>query len=200
MITFECYNNVRAIHFPPRQTCDFMTAKCRKHCGYKANAFEYNVFKSFKDIDAQYLIDMIAAELQITKCNILTWFATGDCPKVMTEKISIIMTALEASGFIQCGFTRNRVLWDFSQWLPNARLGLTVEDEATAIKLSEEGLISLPDYDSWSITLFQKRKAMYNCGGGFGTTCGEAFVIPKAEEVYPEDCGQCYTAKRGCFF
>jgi hypothetical protein len=176
-----------------------MTAKCKKHCSYKVNAFETKVFDCFGVWGKQELADTIKSELQTTGCDILTWFATGDCPEAMTGKITVIMALIEEAGFIQCGFTRNRKLWKWSQNLPNTRLGLTVESKVKAIKLSEEGLISLPDYDSWTITLFQRGKAKYNCGGGFGATCGEAFVIPMAEEVYPEDCGQCYTAKRGCF-
>ncbi len=199
MITFECYNNVRAVHLPPRETCDFMTKKCKAHCGYRVNRFEEDVFEELKIESASNIKLKIRDELREYKCKMLSWFATGDCPEDMTDKITTIIDWLAEEGFIQCGFTRNKRLWENLLPLNNVTLGLTVEDHNKAKRMSDRGLISVPDYDSWTVTLYKEGSSIYNCGGGFGTTCGEGFVITKASEVYPEDCGQCYDNSRGCF-
>lgn len=192
MITFDCYDNVRAIYF----RCDFVTKKCRANCGYKVNKFEEDVFK----IESASNIKLrIRDELRKYDCKILHWFATGDCPEDMTGKITSIMDWLSEEGFVQCGFTRNKKLWENVSPLRNIQLALTTESHKKAEKLSEDGLTSVPDYDSYTIRLYKKGKPIYSCGALFGTMCGENFVITQTSEVYPEDCGQCYDNDRGCF-
>jgi hypothetical protein len=176
-----------------------MTRKCKVHCGFKVNQFEIDALASLNRFRHEVLVKRIGAELKKENCNILTWFAVGDCPESLTGKITSVMAGLSLNGVVQCGFTRNETLWKHSHFFDNVTLGLTVENEKRAIELSEEGLVSVPDYSSWTITLYKKMKPIYNCGGGFGTTCGENFVITKAEEIHPEDCGKCYEGKRGCF-
>lgn len=205
-ITFDCYENVRAVHFPPGLpedggSCEFTTKRCREECNYKINSFEKQVFA---DMTHEREIDLkvkIRYELDRFNCRILSWFATGDCPKSMTDKITSIMDWLSEEGYIQCGFTRNQQLWANILTMNNVRLGLTVEDHEKAEKLSKRGLVSVPNYDEWTTDIYVKGSRIFNCGGGFGTTCGEGYVIEDApiEKVYSEDCGHCYKGNRGCF-
>ncbi len=206
MITFDCYNNVRAIHLPPGAaniggSCDFMTKACKENCGYRINRLELDVYRNFMNMSPLTLALGIRKELNHYDCRILTWFATGDCPEMLTDKIAFIIDWLAEEGFVQCGFTRNTVLWERLLPLANVTLGLTVEDHKEAEIVSEKGLVAVPDYASWTVTLYKKAKAYFNCGGGWGISCGANFVTinASAEEIYPEDCGQCYDNKRGCF-
>ncbi len=206
-ITFDCYNNVRAIHFPPGEinsggSCDFTTKACRKHCGYKINQFELETYRTFMSMSPLSIALEIRDELQRYDCRMLSWFATGDCPEILTDKIAFIFDFLQEEGFIQCGFTRNQVLWERLLPLADIALGLTVENHRAAVLLSAKGLVAVPDYASWTVTLYKKAKAFFNCGGGYGIGgCGANFVTINAstEEIYPEDCGLCHANKRGCF-
>jgi hypothetical protein len=204
VVTFECYTNVRAIYLPPGRSldggsCDFMTEECALNCGYKKNKLEELNLEVFRECSPLQLGLEIRKELKEYDCKILSWFATGDCPYDLTDKVYSIMDWLADEGFIQCGFTRNVELWERLLPLKDITLGLTVEDEEWAKRISKKGLVSVPDYNTWTVTLYKDTKPYFNCGGGFGTTCGENFVITKAEEIYPEDCGKCYERKRGCF-
>ncbi len=199
MITIGCHENVRAIHLPPGATnsggsCDYMTKACKEYCVCQINQYELDVYNTLINVDAKEIAIRIRTEMIDTDCNILSWFATGDCPETLTGKISNIIYMLSKEGCIQCGFTRNSVLWERLLPLANTKIALTVEDPVEALSMSRLGMVGMPYYKQGVVEIMSRKRRRL-------TFCGENFVVIKGEkeEVYPEDCGNCHKERIGCF-
>ncbi len=176
-----------------------MTKKCQVHCALKPNRIQKETCDYIKNHEATVSTLKIEKELRETECDMLTWFSAGDCPKSMTEKVASIMKGLSTAGITQCGFTRNKKLWIKSQEMNNIKLCLTVENKERARKLCKDGLVSVPNYQEWTVSIYHRKERIAGCGGGF--TCGGDYVITEADsrEIFPEDCGLCNQFSRGCF-
>lgn len=202
MVEKIVYQSTRAgsINFPPRKTCEFATEKCLKECILQSNSFEEATFRYFIGHSSEHIAKQIAEELNRYSYQVLSWFPeAGDCPIELTEKILKAMEILSKENYIQCGFTRNSLLWSQSHIIPNTRLALSVENEKEAYNKSADGLVSLPDYKTWQVKLLYHATDLCLCGNGFIIPlCGMGFVQTE-EESTEEDCGLCYEKKVGCF-
>ncbi len=194
------YSRDFAVYFPPGKlkdggSCEFMTPKCEKSCGLMANSYEKRVFFAFRNHTVKLLSSEILKQLNDEGHNQFHWFAAGDCPKILTDKILQVINILADKGIIQNGFTRNIKLWKACLKIKNTRIALTVESRRNAKQMSAHGLVSLPDYKSEYTYIYIQGSKVTMCGGGI--TCGSGFV--EDDEVYPEDCTLCCEDSRGCF-
>ena len=74
--------------------------------------------KRGKKTKREYLVKRMVqmlTELEELGMEHFHWFASGDCMKKDEEQIKKIMFRLNQMQFIQCGFTRNRDLWEWSR-------------------------------------------------------------------------------------
>ena len=118
------FANVMGIFFPVGRlkdngTCEFATNECLKNCiaiknkkeciGYTSKE---NIYQFFQNENVTNICIQLCLELDRNNCNIIAWFASGDCPSYMTDKIVKIIEKLQERKIVQCGFTRNINLWE----------------------------------------------------------------------------------------
>lgn len=191
------------ISFPSHQgehgTCDFMTRVCARECVSPTNKIEIQSYKYFVDHNSKEIADRIHKEMSKIKAKSLSWFCeSGDCPAIMTDKISAIMQDLSYTYVQQNGFTRNKKLWEKANDIQNCNVCLTIEDKTLAIELSNEGLTACPDYDIRRVSIYH-RGATFVCGYGWvETLCGSGWAECE-EEVQEEDCSLCCENSFGCY-
>jgi len=192
-----------AIFFPPglperKGSCAFASMRCLVNClTYLIhNSVTDYTFKQFKECNVEKIVSIIVKELKSKKPKLLEWFCWGDCPPDMTEKILVIMNMLSKKGVIQCGFTRNKKLWEAALGIKNIRLGYTSEDiEEIDDSLAKKGLVAFPVYDSGETLLFYKTHKERHYA-----SCGASFVEEIVTKIsYEAECSECYKNKRGCF-
>lgn len=185
-------------------TCDFSTRKCRRNCPsyLKTNKLEKYTFNFFATEPSKIIAERITKELEDNYgINLLQWFSWGDCPVDKTVKITKIMRILSKNKIIQCGFTRNKKLWDKALSIENINLGLTMEqeeyDELIIDRINRykiaNGLVGVPHYDTGKVELFWGFDKRYRggCSGGWYTSPNG--VTREA------DCAKCYKERVGCF-
>lgn len=199
-ITIES-GRASAIYFPAGKiedggSCDFQTVQCAKECHIKPNPLSMGSLKRFQELNVSDICNQITKEMKKDNIEVLSWFEAGDCPKLLTSKISQVMGALPEN-IIQHGFTRNKVLWDIMLDLKRVRLAYSCEDMEYAKRMSEYGLVGYPHYDSERVEILWKEKSMSMCGGG-GISCYDGFSTDD-DEIFPDDCHLCYENNRGCF-
>ncbi len=193
-------------------SCEFSTRVCRKRCPTDLHStdIEKQVFEFFKQNGATVIADKILDELLDRNSLFLSWFSTGDCPAKMTEKISWIIHKLQSERVVQCGFTRNRALWDKITSLVNVEMGLTVGSLRIATKLCEKGLVAIPDYTTGWVKLYKgtmevitgtKREPHHvsGCGGGSYMQTVNAYQDKPILVTHEADCQLCWKKERGCF-
>ncbi len=197
---------VGAIYFPVGKlkkggTCQFATARCIKACGLETNKAVDDVYKFFQSKPVGIICEQILKDLYYFPRKVLYWFASGDCPSKLEDKIILIMKALLTQGISQNGFTRNKSLWEKALKLNKIRLALTIESKEEALKIKTKGLIAVPNWACWKADIYEwvkKEKKTYHHGG-----CGGGWYTYKTKEgrekVSVEDCGICHDKKIGCF-
>lgn len=186
---------------PPDGSCEFMTEKCQQECAnWGVNfPFEHTAFKMFKNLSADLLADMLRKEMSNSRLKVLSWFTeSGDCLLKLLPKTIVVMKSISGSGIIQNGFTRNPDLWKQANEIKNVRFALTDEEYAPdrGIKHKETGIIAVPNYKEERIKLYVE-DTVWLCGFAVGT-CGMGRVLAD-NYTTEEDCGVCYSLKRGCF-
>lgn len=183
---------------PPWGTCEFANKRCLKECGAFKNATPETTVgykpkrKAFEFITEKPLFTICAKmleELKGMKSKILYWFGSGDCMRVYGKRISDIMEHLSLEGIVQCGFTRNKKLWERTQKIGNVRLALTVEIKKVS-EIKSSGLIAVPNFASGEVALFWNGVSYGYCGSTRYTL---------NEIKYEANCQLCYGNKRGCF-
>lgn len=191
-----------AIYFPPglperKGSCAFASMRCLVNCltYLTHNSVTDYTFKKFQESSVQKIVSTIIKELEYKDPKLLEWFCWGDCPPDMTEKILVIMGMLSKEGVIQCGFTRNKKLWDVALNIKNVRFAYTTEDVEEIDDLAKDGLVAYPHYDTGETLLFYKTtKERHH------VSCGGSFVVEQATKIsYEAECSECYKKKRGCF-
>ncbi len=191
-----------AIYFPPglperKGSCAFASMRCLVNClSYLThNSVTDYTFKQFQESRVQKIVSTIIKEIGNKKPQLLEWFCWGDCPPNMTEKVVLIMELLSKKHVIQCGFTRNRKLWEAALKIKNVRLGYTTEEIDDIDDLAKKGLVAYPIYDTGTTQIYYKtRKERHSFG------CGGTFVEETATNIsYEAECSECYKNKRGCF-
>lgn len=191
-----------AIYFPPglperKGSCAFASMRCLVNClSYLThNSVTDYTFKQFQEKGVEHIVSTVLQELESKEPKLLEWFCWGDCPPDMTEKVVSIMKSLSEKQIIQCGFTRNRKLWDEALKVKNIRLGYTTEDLDEIDELVKKGLVAYPNYDTGQTQLHYKthrKRHFVSCGGDFIT-------VHATEISYEAECSECYKNKRGCF-
>jgi hypothetical protein len=209
---------VPSIFFPAGElskggTCEFATPTCLERCpsDVTPNALEKWVYNQFIDRRADELAQSIFMELLDRNKLFLQWFPWGDCPSEMTEKISWIIHQLDNNKVTQCGFTRNKKLWDKIKH--TITMGLTVEDKDKVVDYACSGLVGWPDYETGKVHLYRyttseivgsvKKKGKYlgGCGGVWHENheYEESIWEDKPKHVFEASCDLCAKHKRGCF-
>jgi len=137
-------------------SCQFATAKCLKNCSEQFNRQEWFriTYKYFKDNDSLAIYRQLVRELKEKKFKLLQWFDSGDCPTNLTHKIFGIMSELSKDGYVQCGFTRNKPLWEKANTLSRMRMGFTVENESD---IKKNGLYGIPNYKTYYTQIVIRR-------------------------------------------
>lgn len=209
---------VPSIFFPAGEpakggTCEFSTPICLKRCPSDTtpNALEKWIYEQFQTMRADELASAILMELLDRNELFLQWFAWGDCPSAMTEKIAWIITKLKEGEVTQCGFTRNIALWTKTRNI--IHMGLTVEDEDKVVDYCQRGLVGRPDYETGKV-YFYRRATRVKVGstkkrGAYIGGCGGVWMEdyeyeePKYEaqpnQIFEANCVMCSKRKRGCF-
>ncbi len=206
---------VPSIFFPPGKprkggTCEFSTRKCRSRCpsDCQSTNVERGVLKLFKETPASELVVRLYDELLDGGKLFLQWFAWGDCPRSMTEKIVFLMLELKKKGVVQCGFTRNRPLWN--KVCGAIRLALTVEKMSQVEALCAVGVVAVPNYKTGCVSIYRslhtktahKLKHPYStgeCGGGWVTWGETSCTDAPVEALFEQNCILCHKNQRGCF-
>lgn len=191
-----------AIFFPPglperKGSCAFASMRCLVNCltYLTHNSITDYTFKQFKESRVEKIVSTIVQELKGKTPKLLEWFCWGDCPPDMTEKVVAIMKSLSEKQIIQCGFTRNKKLWDAVLKIKNIRFAYTTEEIDDIDELAKKGLVAYPHYDTGKTLLFYKtNKEKHH------TSCGGSFMVEEATKIsYEAECSECYKNKRGCF-
>ena len=95
------FANAMGVFFPTGDvmdggTCDFATETCKKECCAKREGAATVIDRKQKELILKFFVEnsvdeiviKIISELQTKKNSfILSWFASGDCPKLLTDKI-----------------------------------------------------------------------------------------------------------------
>lgn len=217
------FANVMGIFFPIGKlenggTCEFATEKCLKECCAKrggkdivSNSVKKEVYKFFLDNNVKVIASHIEQEMEENNCTILSWFASGDCPSFMTDKIASIINSLN---FIQTGISRNHALINKIPVKDDLRFLLTKEktpkDYNNNLDYMENYnqpntkiIYAVPNYKLITFDIFYFKDTLKRftdgCGGGYYT---EHFITKKKSENnhYLEmNCKKCYENKTGCF-
>jgi hypothetical protein len=183
-------------------TCQFASKKCLGWCLCQTNpnVIEKEVYKYFKDNTARDVAEKILMELIDRNKLFLQWFAWGDCPKKLTHKVAWIIKELHNEKVTQCGFTRNRELWErvveIDDNSDNLVFAYTVENIKDVREHCEWGLVAYPNYDEGKTYLY------YGIGTGElkgGSCSGYWYEHPNELRPYEASCDECAKAMRGCF-
>jgi hypothetical protein len=221
------FAHVMGIFFPVGDlkdggTCEFSTDVCKEKCcaiSHKkigANKkFKEGSLKYFKDNDADTIASQIHKELNESSSVILkpkflvSWFASGDCPSYLIDKIHQIILNIRNRGIIQNGMTRNKDLWNKIKDFEDGRFLLTKEKTSSNLtvedfKDDEEGLYSIPNYDSGTIDIVKyvnhTIRISRGCGGGYYTDHIIKNQYIKSKEKYLDlNCRKCFEKRIGCF-
>jgi len=203
-------------------SCEFSSVKCRKECIAFKNIGKNTKIIPYKDKKEVYdffcresvstIVRKLLSELEENSDNILSWFASGDCPSFLTKKISQVMMRLLKLDVIQCGFTRNIELYnrlyrkkeilyggDTFSFISDLRVVLTVENKENIKEIgtgveNEKILIAIPNYKNGKSEIFIHQfdfDPQYCCYSNNEST------TLVSEENY--NCKECYEKKIGCF-
>jgi len=205
------YAKVMGLFFPVGKlrdggSCEFITEKCCVECfacsldtdmGIESE-LKKQIYEYFAKTSPSRVVRQILKELKEAKCEIFTWFASGDCPSKLTNKFYTIIKKLDTEGVIQTGFTRNNDLWKKCSGLSKSRILLTVESVDDQLV---PGWYSLPNYKIGAIDIVEVRlekvRVSAGCGGGYYEDHIKA--IGKDTSHLKLDCQSCYRQKTGCF-
>lgn len=160
---------------------------------YPSREDQERVYKLIKEEKPEDVAFAFLHDLQKGNEWILHWFASGDCPKALTEKISHIMGLINLSGYIQNGFTRNfdltyrvRISMDYP-FKDLIRLWHTAER-----KIGGTTYTAIPDYDTGITKLWYIRDIP---SGGCGPSTYSYKNIERAS-----NCTECLVRRQGCFY
>ncbi len=206
------FANVMGLYFPVGKlsehgTCQFSTPTCIEECcachldtglGIERKIKE-DIYQYFLDNEFVIILKKIVSELRKADCNILTWFASGDCTSIITDRFYQVVKGLDLLGIIQTGITRNISLWKRCQDLSEkAKILLTIEKVSDDM---EPGLYSLPDYKCGVISIVTvgigKVHIAAGCGGGYYEY--KMKILETDKTHLKLDCKACYANKTGCF-
>lgn len=128
----------------------------------------------------------LVAMLQDSDVWVLHWFASGDCPTQYTDKVTEIMEWVDATGYAQCGFTRNYNLAYAVRNLNHGRLLYTHEEKPSNSMTWQ----AVPDYSTGQVTLYYQTWE----SGGCGPDRYYNHIITRQT-----DCQECFRLGQGCF-
>jgi len=220
------FSGVAAIFFPVGRikkggTCEFASQKCLYECaafknGNYDNSIPYEtkrrIYTEILNEPINRLIPRIVKEMTKMDTKILYWFASGDCPRKLTLKLSeLIIRLSEKYVMTQQGFTRNKKLWQLLNGRHhNIRFCLTIESEDKIAEKDKEGtLFAIPNYKTGNVKIIgypwiiSKPRFEYHCGGA-------AFIPSYKSKIHTyysrkefkvsqcHDCQICYYEKKGC--
>ncbi len=207
---FSLDGKVSGIYFPTGKeaTCEFASNNCLNNCFAINHSKDQEripveelkeVYQFFKDNTTLTIAGYILKELRDNHIKILHWFVSGDCKQVDEYKVTNVIDQLWEENIIQCGFTRNKSFWDFTNhWtfkdsltrVPKVTFALTIENKPKALDISLNGLVSFPDFKSGKFQLYKNKRKVVGCG----------YTDPKLEKINNNDnCLKCYDTKMGCF-
>lgn len=201
------FSSIAGIFFPVGKpeddgTCEFYTTKCLLACAaihcIEENAENEKIGHELKKATYDFItrenifkvLYKITKELKDMKCNILYWFACGDCEKKHQEKLINIIGYLYKYGIFQCGFTRNKDFWIETQKYTN-HIALTLESFIEVRKTQSEGLFAVPDYKTNKVKIYRGDYCSGECGMSVYTYKN---IKRKAS------CLECWKQKQGCFY
>jgi len=212
------YANVMGIFFPVGKiddggTCQFATAKCLKECCAISHkkigpslVFRKKAFSFFVENNFITIAGKILEELKEDKCNVLAWFASGDCPITYKDKFVNIIKVLQDNGVVQTGITRSWNLWMDLLKIQNDQTRFLLTEESmdqVNVRNQSGGMYSIPDYKNGVIDIVisesHEVKKQYGCGGGYYTDHVLKGKIIKDDKYLDLNCQKCYDKKIGCF-
>lgn len=198
------FSGIAGIFFPIGKleddgTCEFHTTKCLLVCAaINCDSAEKEIIgHELKKVTHDFIVEedifkvlhKITEELKDMKSNILYWFASGDCERKHIGKIIKIIKYLAEEGIVQCGFTRNKELWEKIGHYAN--IALTLESFVEVRKTQSAGLFAIPDYKTTKVKIY---RGTFHSG-----TCGMSFFTYKNIKR-KANCVECYKQSQGCFY
>ncbi len=201
------FSGIAGLFFPVGKpeddgTCEFYSEKCLLACAaihcIDENAENKIIGHELKKAAYDFIVKenlfkvlyKITEELKVMKCNILYWFACGDCKKEHQERLMNIIEYLHKYGIVQCGFTRNKNFWEEVQKYTQY-IALTLESYTEVQKTQRTGLFAIPDYKTNKVKIYR--------GEFHSGTCGMS-VYSFKNIVRKANCLECYKLKQGCFY
>jgi len=197
-------SDIPSVYFPIGSlseggTCEFSTKKCRYYCpsGGEINEHEkwaYNYFKKHNEETVLKKIMYDYKELSKIPYNakMIQWFAWGDCPSELTEKVTVCILAIKDEGIPQYGFTRNRRLWEIIPHYDNLSIGLSLDDLDNAKEMSiiNGKMTAHPNFQSGYAEMIFNGRIVSKCNGWWCITDAE---------TQNSDCTRCLTNNDGCY-
>ena len=198
-------------------TCEFATTKCLEHCiankmqaasqitardlaylgvespipickDYPSRVKQERALAWFKDNDVHTIVVALLHSMQQTDEYILHWFASGDCPDYMLDKIVSIIAAINQAGYIQIVFSRNQRLVSILRRMDDNELLRVVY--TTDNKTGASGLIAWPDYDRYNVQLLFGETNLGACSPS---------TFSQWEVKRESNCMLCAVRRQGCF-
>ena len=216
---------VAGIYFPVGRiedggTCEFSTETCLLFCAAitnvkdcdkipyekKRSALEY-ILNTNRRIVKSTIHEQTAVLFKMNTSDVITnqivyWFASGDCPSRYTEQVFDLMALIDEEAITQCGFTRNRELWEKAVDLTHGRLVLTVEDKEDIESVGNiEGMYAIPNYKTGRILLYGCKNGKLQISGGCSRNYSyhdkKPYKVPVKRRK--ADCRICAENREGCF-
>lgn len=197
-------SDIPSVYFPigrPEDggTCYFATEECLLHCpsGQVINEHEKYALEFFQGNNSNIITNKILQDFgelseKIYNAKMIQWFAWGDCPPYMTEKIKDVILGLFKSSIPQYGFTRNKELWRVIPKEDRLNIGLTIDklEKAKRVSISSGKLTVCPDFEEGYAQMIFNGKIQARCNGWWCVT---------EEETRNSDCTTCCQIGTGCY-
>lgn len=192
--------------FFPKETCEFATEKCLKHCcvntkkekelDEEVNISEKDkkkIYNKFMKMPILNLCEMILDDLDGLQTNIIHWFSSGDCKSKDIVRILEIIDRLDDAGVIQMGFTRNEELWRTREGI----FILTIESKKEIAHYLDNYhgsmRFAVPNYKTGKTKLFRGEDLCYGA-------CGSYTYKHETKEIeHLVNCKSCLRLEVGCF-
>ena len=177
------FSGIRAIFLPvgkpPVGTCEFASDVCLSCCASFGGQNVLGV--DCKEHALRFLMNSESVEITSkirSEATAVYWFASGDCPSSLGEKLAEVILLLSDLGINQNGFTRNVSFWNKVRHFSNIVLTIEAPKKSDGVGF----LMAVPNYETGAVSVYFDRSLVMECFGDCTYRCD-----------------QCIEEKKGCF-